>query len=87
MPDFTKLQLYMYKHCVSRVCERKQLSDSEEDISGIGNTLVVNTNQCLHMQKAFCCIDKYEIHESYLKSIPLFVFKIFLSSNLLVRRK
>ena len=39
--------------------------------------LVVNTNQCLHMQKAFCCIDKYEIHESYLKSIPLFVLKYF----------
>ena len=34
-----------------------------------------------------CFLDKYEIYESYFKGILSVVFEIFLSSDLLVRRK
>ena len=37
--------------------------------------------------ESICCLDKYEICESYFEGILSFVFEIFLSSDLSVRRK
>ena len=53
----------------------------------LSGVLLEITNQWLIMQKEFAGLDKYEIRQSYFKSILSFVFEIFLSSNLLVRKK
>ena len=37
--------------------------------------------------ESICCLDEYEICQSYFKGILSFVFDIFLSSNFLERRK
>ena len=60
-PDLTKPQRYMYESCISKEflkksCLGKESSDSEEEISKIGNTLLCywgKCNQWLFMQKAF----------------------------------
>ena len=92
LPDFTKLQPYMCKPCVSKDsvkenCPGKISSDLEEDNSRIGNTLrcflLVKTNQWLLMQKAFATW----INMKFVKVILSFVFEIFLFSHSLVRRK
>ena len=36
--------------------------------------------------ESICCLDKYEISESYFKGILSFVFEIFLSSDLLRKK-
>ena len=59
--DLTKLQPYMYKPCVSKEslkesCLGKESSDSEEDSSRIGNSLLCYCGKCkqrLLMQKEF----------------------------------
>ena len=53
----------------------------------LSGVLLENTNQWLINQKEFAGLDKYEIRQTYFKSIFSLVFEIFLSSNLLVRRK
>ena len=95
LSDFTKLQPYMYESCVSKEsmkenCPGKESSDSEEDTSRIGNTLSCSCSKCKPMTthaEIIYCLDKYEISESYFKSILSFVFEIFLFGHSLVRRK
>ena len=80
----------MFHKCQKENCPGKESSNSEEDTSRIGNTLWCFCGKYKPMAthaESVCCLDKHEICESYFKSILLFVFEIFLSSNLLVRRK
>ena len=85
----------MCKSCVSKEsvkknCSRKESSGSEENTSRIGNTLLFFYGKYKLMAthaKSICCLDKYEIRESYFKGILSFVFGIILSSNLLARKK
>ena len=85
----------MYEFCVSKEsvkesCPGKESSDSEEHTSRIGNTLWCSWGKYKPMAthtKCICYLDKYEIREIYFKGMLWFVFKIFLSSNLLVKRK
>ena len=68
---------------------QEKLSDWE-GTRGIRNTLWCSCGNYILMAthlESICCLDKYEIRESYFKGILSFVFEIFLSSNLLVRRK
>ena len=95
LSDITKLEPYMYNPCVSKEtgkenCPIKESLDSEEDTSRIGNTLWCSFDKYKPMAahpESICCLDKYEIRESYFKGILSIVFEIFLSSNLLIRRK
>ena len=60
------------------------------EISRIGNTLWCSYGKYKPMAthaESICCLEKHEIHESYFKGILSFVFEIFLSSNVLVRRQ
>ena len=95
LPDLTKLQRYMYESCISKEflkegCLGKEPSDSEEEISKIGNTLMCFWGKC--KSKAFHaesihCLNKRKIPESYFEGIiPSFLEKC-LSSNMLVRSK
>ena len=85
----------MYEPCVSKEfvkgnCPEKESSDSEEETSRTGNTLWCSCGKYKPMAthaESIRCLDKYEIRESYFKSILSFVFGIRLSSNLLVRWK
>ena len=88
--DFTR-----YKPCVSKEFVKenypgKESSDSQEDTSRIGNILWCSCGKYKPIathEESICCMDKYEIREIYFKGILSFLFEIFLSSNLLVRRK
>ena len=95
LPDFTKLQSYMYEPCVSKEsmkenCPGNKLSDSEESTRKIENTLWYSCGKYKPMAthaESICRLDKYKTHESYFKGILSLVFEIILSSNFLVRRK
>ena len=72
LPDFTKLQPYLYESCVSKESVKENcpgLSDSEEDTSRIGNTLwwwsFRKYKPMVTHQESICCLDKYEIREGY----------------------
>ena len=70
-------------------CPGKESLDSEEDTSKIGNTLWCSCGKYKPMASHIggtCSFDKYEIRKSYFKGILAFVFKIFLSSNLLRKK-
>ena len=79
--NFTKLQLYKYKPCVSKGfvkenCPRNKSSDLEEDNSQIGNTIwcsVENTIQWLLMRKAFASW----INMKFVKDISKIYFHLF----------
>ena len=86
----------MYEPCVSKEslkekCPGKELLDSQEDTSKIGNTLwwcsCVKYKPMATPAESICYLDKYEIHKSFFKGLLSFIFEIVLSSNLLVRRK
>ena len=65
-------------------CPGKEPPDSEEGTSKIGNTIWCFCGKYKPMTtnaESTCCLDKYEIRESYFKGITSFVFEIFLSSN------
>ena len=95
LPDFTKLQPYMYEPCVSKESVKeyypgKESSDSEKGTSRIENTLWCSFGKYQPMAthaERICCLNKYETQKSYFKGTLSFVFEIFLSSNLLLRRK
>ena len=95
MSDFAKLQQYMYepydsKKPVKGNHKGKEYSDSEEDTSRFGNTLWCSCGKFRPMAtyaESICCLDKYEICESYLKGILSFVSEIFLSRKLLLKGK
>ena len=83
----------MYKPCVSKESLKesysgKESSDSEEDSSRIGNTLLYSCGKCKSKAthaEGICWLDKEGISESYFESILSFVKGKFLSSNVLVR--
>ena len=87
------------KESVKKNCPGKESSDSVKKklvrLEILSGALVVNTNQWrwrkhhgkILMEKAFSCLDKYEICESFFRGIFSFVFEIFLSINLSVMRK
>ena len=84
----------MCEPCVSKeppkkLPRKRKSSDSEEDTSKVGNTFWCSRGKYKPMTNAEsnCGLDKCEIRENFLKGIPSFVLEIFLSSNLLVRRK
>ena len=85
----------MYEPCASKESMKgnyagKESSDSEEDTSSFGNTLWCSCGKYKPMAthaENICCLNKYEIQENYFKGILSFVFEIFLSCNLLDRRK
>ena len=94
MSDFAKLQPHMYKRRVSKEsvkgnCPGKESSDWEEDTSRTGNTLICSCGKykpmATHVERIFW-LDKYEIRD-YFIGVLSFAFEIFLSSNLLVRKK
>ena len=95
LSDFTKLQPYMCKPCVSKEsvkenCSGQESSDSEEDTIEIGNTpwwcYCGKYKPMAAHAESICCLDKYGICESFFKHILSFAFEVFLSSNLVVRR-
>ena len=89
LPDLTKLQLYMYESHISKEslkesCLGKESSDSEEDSSRIGDTLLCYCSKCKSKAshaESICSLDKEEIPESYFEGIISSVLEIFLSSN------
>ena len=77
-------------HVFQKSLSEKLSSDSEGGTKKIGNTLWCSCGKykpVVTRVESICCLDKYEIHESYFKGILSFVFEIFLSSNLLASRK
>ena len=76
-----KLQLIIYQTCVSNEslkgsCSGKELSDSEEGSSRIGNTLWCTFGKCKSNNtyaKSICFLDKEKIPERYLEDIILFL--------------
>ena len=60
------------KESVKENCPGKESSDSEEDTSKIRNTLWCSCGKYEPMAthaESICCLDKYEICESYFKGI------------------
>ena len=71
-------------------CPKKESLDSDEHTSRIGNTLLSSFRKYKPMdthEESICCLVKYEIRESYFNGIVLIVLEIFLSRNLVERRK
>ena len=96
--DFTKLQPYMYEPCVSKesVKKKKKKKTTQERNDKIQKKTLVGLEilSCSYGKykpmathaESICCLDKYEISESYFKGILSFVFEIFLSSDLLRKK-
>ena len=90
--DFTKLQPYMYEPCVSKesVKTAQEKNDKIQKKTLVG--LEILSCSCGKYKpmathaESICCLDKYEISESYFKGILSFVFEIFLSSDLLRKK-
>ena len=73
----------VFQKCQKENCSGKESSDSEEGTSRIGNTLWCPCGKYKSMAthvESICCLDKYEICESYFKgTLSFFYIYFFLS--------